>query len=396
MNINPYFATLPDAYLFVQIEREKLKYLSQHPEQKLINMGVGDVTRPLPKVITDAMHRAVDELGRLDTFRGYGPEEGYSFLRQSIIDNKYRQLGIDLCLEEVFIGEGAGSDLGNLSELFTSNNRVAVLDPVYPAYVDTSVIAGRAGQLNCNKWSNIIYLPCTAANDFVPELPNEHADIIYLCFPNNPTGTVLKKQELKQWVDYAIRHKSIIIYDAAYEAFICEDDVPHSIYEIEGAKEVAIEVCSFSKNAGFTSVRCGYTIVPKQTGLQNMWYRRQCTKYNGTSYIAQRAAEATLTQEGKEALKNNLQYYKTNASIILNSMTEAGYHFFGGINSPYIWVKTPKGIDSWQFFHILLEQCRIVCSPGCGFGQAGEGYVRFTAFGSHDDTLTAMKAIKTL
>ncbi len=394
MNINTHFHKLRNNYLFTEIEKRVADYQAQHAGCKLLRMGVGDVTRPLPAAIISAMHSAVEELAHEQTFHGYGPEEGYSFLRQAIIDNDFKPLGVDISTDEIFISEGAGSDLGNLCDLFTPNNTVAVLDPVYPAYVDASVMAGRAGVWVNDRWDNIIYMPCTKENNFIPELPCKHADIIYLCFPNNPTGTALTHTQLKQWVDYALRHKSIIIFDAAYEAYINECNIPHSIYEIEGAKEVAIEVHSFSKGAGFTSIRCGYTIVPHETGLRSAWYRRQCTKYNGTSYISQRAAEATYTQDGRNGLLQNINYYRQNADILTKGLSKVGYEVYGGINSPYLWVKTPDGINSWAFFDMLLDRCQIVCTPGVGFGRSGEGYARFTAFASHDDTREAIRRIK--
>lgn len=352
----------------------------------MLRMGVGDVTRPLPKAIIDAMHQAVEELGHAESFRGYGPEEGYPWLRQAVIDHEYTPRGIELDLDEVFISEGAGSDLGNLSELFLSTNRVAILDPSYPAYMDSSMMAGR----------EVIHLPCTMENGFIPELPKQKADIIYLCLPNNPTGTVLHRSELQRWVDYAIENKSIIIFDGAYEAYISEDGVPHSIYELEGAKQVAIEVRSFSKSAGFTAVRCGYTVVPKQTGLQAMWMRRQCTKYNGTSYVAQRAAMATFTPEGQQGLADNLASYKQTAHLISEGLRSMGYEVFGGKNAPYIWCRVPQGYDSWSFFDHLLHTCQIVCTPGVGFGDAGQGFVRFSAFSCRKDVEDALKRMKNL
>ena len=332
------------------------------------------------------MHKAVEELGHAESFRGYSQEEGYIWLRQAIIDNDYRTRGIQLDLDEVFVSDGAGSDLGNLSELFDQHNRVAIPDPSYPAYVDASLMAGR----------DITFLPCSSDNAFVPDLPAKQADIIYLCYPNNPTGTVLTREQLQRWVDYARQNHSIIIYDGAYEAYIEEDDIPHSIYEIDGAKEVAIEVRSYSKTAGFTSVRCGYTIVPKQTGLQTMWLRRQCTKYNGTSYIAQRAAEATYTPQGKKATQANVHYYKQTAKLLRNGLQVLGYQVYGGINAPYIWCKTPQNMSSWEFFDYLLNQCQVACTPGAGFGQAGEGFIRFSAFSNRKDCEEAIKRIKKL
>lgn len=386
MNRNTNFDRLPDRYLFKEIAVRAAAYTKQHPEHQLLRMGVGDVSLPLPGAIIDAMHQAVDELALAETFRGYGPEEGYEWLRQAVIGNEYTPRGIDLDIEEVFISEGAGSDLGNLSELFLSHNTVAILDPSYPAYMDSSMMAGR----------EVISLPCTIANGFIPELPKQKADIIYLCLPNNPTGTVLTRAELQRWVEYARTNHSIIIFDAAYEAFIEDPDVPHSIYEIEGAQQVAIEVRSFSKSAGFTAVRCGYTIVPKQTGLQAMWMRRQCTKYNGTSYVAQRAALATYTHEGKQGIEANLLYYKQTAQMIADGLRALGYDVFGGKNAPYIWCRVPQGYDSWSFFDHLLHTCQIICTPGVGFGDAGQGFVRFSAFSNRKEVEEALKRMKTL
>lgn len=386
MNRNTNFDRLPDRYLFKEVEVRAEAYLKQHPNQQLLRLGVGDVTRPLPITIIEAMHKAVNELAFADTFRGYGPEEGYAWLRQAVIKHEYTPRGIDLDINEVFIGEGAGSDLGNLSELFLSANSVAIMDPSYPAYMDSTIMAGRT----------IIPLPCTIENGFVPELPRQKADIIYLCLPNNPTGTVLRRHELQRWVDYAIANNSIIIFDAAYEAFIEDPDVPHSIYELEGAKQVAIEVRSFSKNAGFTGVRCGYTVVPKQTGLNAMWLRRQCTKYNGTSYVAQRAAEATFTPEGKRGIAANLAYYKQTAQIIAGGLIALGYEVYGGENAPYIWCKTPNDMDSWEFFDLLLNECQVICTPGVGFGPAGQGFVRLSAFSDRKNVEEALKRMKNL
>ena len=384
MTVNTHFQELPNNYLFKEIEFRTRAYKEAHPQARLLRLGVGDVTRPLPLPIIDAMHRAVEELAHPDTFRGYGPEEGYSWLKQTIIDHDYRPRGVELELDEVFISEGAGSDLGNLSELFDSANRVAILDPSYPAYVDSSVMAGR----------EIVFMPCHAGNGFVPELPSVPVDIIYLCFPNNPTGAVLTRDQLKVWVDYALAHHSLIIFDAAYEAFIEEPSIPHSIYEIEGAKEIAIEVRSFSKSAGFTAVRCGYTVVPKATGLQAMWFRRQCTKYNGTAYVAQRAAEATYTKEGRAGIERNLAHYKGTAQLLSNGLREMGYEVFGGKNAPYIWCRVPQGFDSWSFFDRLLNNYQIVCTPGAGFGPSGEGYVRFSAFSHRRDCEEALERMR--
>lgn len=386
MKINTNYRNLANNYLFKEITNRVEAYQANHPGQTFLRMGVGDVTLPLPSVICEAMHRAVDELAHADTFRGYGPEEGYEWLRQTIIDHEYRPRGIELSVDEVFISEGAGSDLGNLSELFDSANRVAIMEPTYPAYLDASVMAGR----------EVIFMPCRSQNGFAPELPKQQADIIYLCFPNNPTGITLTRSQLQLWVDYAREHHSIIIFDAAYESFIEEPDVPHSIFELDGAKEVAIEVRSFSKTAGFTSVRCGYTVVPEQTGLRAMWLRRQCTKYNGTSYISQRAAMATLTPEGQAGIQANIQYYKQTAHLIFDGLRQMGYEVFGGKNAPYIWCRVPHGYTSWSFFDFLLDTCQIVCTPGVGFGPSGEGYVRFSAFSRRKDCEQALKRLSTV
>lgn len=386
MFINTHLQQLRGNYLFTEIANRTKAYQQTHPEAHVLRLGIGDVTLPLPSVIIEAMHRAVDELASAATFRGYGPEEGYLWLRQAIVDNDYTPRGIHVSPEEVFISDGAGSDLGNLSELFDASNSVAILEPSYPAYVDTSRMAGR----------EIIWLPCLAQNNFYPALPKQKADIIYLCFPNNPTGTVLTRDELSRWVEYAWANHSIILFDAAYEAFIEDPDVPHSIYEIEGAQEVAIEIRSFSKTAGFTAVRCGYTVVPKATGLQTMWLRRQCTKFNGASYISQRAAEATYTPEGKAAIQANLSYYKQTAQIFLEGLRTLGYEVFGGKNAPYIWCRVPHGYTSWSFFDHLLHTSQIVCTPGAGFGPTGEGFVRFSAFSNRKDVEEALKRMKKL
>lgn len=383
MQINPHYRNLPGNYLFKEITNRAEAYLRSHPNDRLLRLGIGDVTLPLPQPVIDAMHRAVEDLAHAETFRGYGPEEGYAWLREAIIAHEYKPRGIELTLDEVFISEGAGSDLGNLSELFDRANRVAILEPTYPAYVDSSLMAGR----------EIIFLPCTAENGFVPDLPSEQADLIYLCFPNNPTGATLTHEQLKLWVDYARTHRSLIIFDGAYEAFADDPDIPHSIYEIEGAKEVAVEVRSYSKSAGFTAVRCGFTVVPKETGLQAMWLRRQTTKYNGTSYVAQRAALATYTPEGQAGIRANLRYYKETARIISEGLKEMGYEVFGGKNAPYIWCRTPNGMGSWKFFDLLLNRCQVVCTPGVGFGPSGEHYIRFSAFSSREDCLEALKRI---
>lgn len=384
MQINTHFQELSNNYLFKEIALRAKAYKDAHPEAKVLRLGVGDVTRPLPLPIVDAVHRAIEELAHVETFRGYCPEEGYAWLRQAVIEHDYRPKGIHLEEDEVFISEGAGSDLGNLSELFSSANRVAIMDPTYPAYVDSSVMAGR----------EIVFMPCHAKNGFVPELPDQQVEIIYLCFPNNPTGAVMTRSQLQKWVDYALAHHSLIIFDGAYEAFIEDTEVPHSIYELPGAKEVAVEVRSYSKSAGFTSLRCGYTVVPKATGLQAMWMRRQCTKYNGTSYIAQRAAEATYTPEGKAGILRNLMHYKHTAKMLSEGLRAQGYEVFGSNNAPYIWCQVPAGFDSWSFFDHLLNNCQIVCTPGAGFGPSGEGYVRFSAFSRREDCEEALRRMR--
>lgn len=396
MNPNNNFKLLRKNYLFTEIFDRGQAYQQAHPEAKLIKLGIGDVTRPLPQPIIQAMHHAVEELAHEDTFQGYGLEVGSIFLRQTILENDYLARGIQFDIDEIFISDGAGSDLGNMSDILAPNNKVAVQDPVYPAYVDTNVMAGRAGQWLNGQWSELIYIPQTAENNFIPELPDTRPDVIYLCLPNNPTGTTLTKSQLQQWVDYARENQCLIIFDGAYEVFIEEDDVPRSIYELEGAEEVAIEIRSFSKTAGFTAVRCGYTVVPKATGLNEFWNRRQCTKYNGTSYIAQRGAQATYTAEGRAGVMQNIAYYKRNARLIRTSMQQAGYEVYGGINSPYIWIRTPNNMSSWDFFDLMLNQCQVLCTPGSGFGKSGEGYVRLSSFGNYELTQEAMQRIKTM
>lgn len=386
MNINAHLQQLQGNYLFAEIVNRTQAYKTAFPEADILRLGIGDVTRPLPQPIIEAMHKAVNELAQAETFRGYGPEDGYMWLKQAIIDNDYKSRGIELTADEVFISDGAGSDLGNLSELFDQANKVAILEPTYPAYLDTNKMAGR----------EVILLPCTAENHFVPELPKEQADIIYLCYPNNPTGATLTHAQLQQWVNYARQNNSIIIFDSAYEAFIEDADIPHTIYEVNGAKEVAIEVRSYSKTAGFTAVRCGYTVVPHETGLQAMWLRRQSTKFNGASYIAQRGALATYTIEGKAGIQANLRYYKQTAQLLLDGLRNMGYEVYGGKNAPYIWCRTPNNMSSWTFFDLLLNKCQVVCTPGVGFGPAGEGYVRFSAFSNRKDCEEALKRIQTL
>lgn len=394
--INENFLKLQESYLFSTIAKKVAKYTEENPDKRIIKLGVGDVTKPIVPACLDAMHKAVEEIGTVEGFKGYGPEQGYEFLRKAIVENDYQARGIALEIDEVFVSDGAKCDCGNIVDIFAKNNKVAITDPVYPVYLDTNIMAGR----------EVIYLPVTAENNFIPELPKEKVDIIYLCFPNNPTGTVLDKENLKKWVDYARENHAIILYDAAYEAFITEETIPHSIYEIEGAKEVAIEFKSYSKTAGFTGVRCAYTVVPKalkgytktgdEVSLNKLWNRRMCTKFNGVSYIVQRAAEATYFKEGKEQIKANIEAYLENANIIKKGLEEAGFTLYGGVNSPYIWLKVPEGMTSWEFFDKLLEEANIVGTPGSGFGKYGEGYFRLTAFGTKENTIEAMRRIKKL
>lgn len=394
MNINENFLKLEDSYLFSCIAKKVAEYQKNNPDRKIIKLGIGDVTKPIVPAVIDAMHKAVDEIGTAEGFKGYGPEQGYDFIRNAIVENDYKNLGIES--DEIFVSDGAKCDCGNIVDIIGIDNKVAITDPVYPVYVDTNIMSGRK--------ENIVYLPVLEENNFVPELPKEKVDIIYLCFPNNPTGTAISKQELKKFVDYAKENNTLILYDAAYEAFITEDDIPHSIYEIEGAKDVAIEFKSFSKTAGFTGVRCAYTVVPKtvygytKTGekvqLNKMWNRRMTTKFNGVSYIVQRAAEATYSEEGKKQIKENIKYYLENAKIIKEGLKETGFTVYGGVNSPYIWLKVPSGMTSWEFFDKLLEEANVVGTPGSGFGSCGEGYFRLTAFGTKENSIEAINRIK--
>lgn len=402
-HVNENFLKLPGSYLFSDIAKKVKAYQESHPDKRLIRLGIGDVTRPLPQASIEAMHRAVDEMANKSTFHGYGPEQGYDFLIDTIIKNDFEPRGIEFSSSEVFISDGAKSDTGNIGDILGLDNKVAVTDPVYPVYVDSNVMGGRAGQLNGKQWSDITYMPCTAENNFIPSIPSNRIDVIYLCYPNNPTGTTLTKAELKKWVDYALSHDALILFDAAYEAYIREDDIPHSIFEIEGAKRCAIEFRSFSKTAGFTGVRCGYTVIPKEvtattaTGervaLNALWNRRQCTKFNGTSYITQRGAEAIYSKEGKQQVRETIDYYMENARIMREGLTDAGIQVFGGKNAPYLWVKTPEGFTSWQFFDHLLNEANIVSTPGVGFGPSGEGYLRLTAFGQREDCIEAIQRI---
>lgn len=399
--VNEQFLKLPESYLFSEIGKRVNTFKVIHPEAKVIRLGIGDVTRPLPPSVVKALHAAVDEMGCADTFRGYGPEQGYRFLIDTIIKHDYEARGIALDPDEVFVSDGAKSDTGNIGDILSKDNRVAVTDPVYPVYIDTNVMGCRAGDRSADgRWSNIVYIPCHAENNFVPELPAIRPDVIYLCYPNNPTGTALTKHQLKKWVDYALENDILILYDGAYEAYIREKDVPRSIYEVRGARQVAIEFRSFSKTAGFTGLRCGYTVIPKelkayrfngeQVSLNRLWNRRQCTKFNGTAYIVQRAAEAIYSSEGKKEVRANIDYYMRNAALLLDGMKGAGLEAFGGVNAPYVWLKAPAGLTSWKFFERLLFERHIVGTPGIGFGPHGEGYLRLTAFGAYEDTLEAI------
>lgn len=404
VQINENYLLLKSSYLFAEIAQRVEKYQYEHPDANVIRMGIGDVTLPLPNAVIDQFQQAVAEMGRAETFRGYGPEQGYDFLIDEIIKNDYAPLGIELNKDEIFISDGAKCDTGNIQEIFGLKNTVAVTDPVYPVYVDSNIMAGRGGSIGKDgRYQGLVYLPCTEENGFVPEIPKNHVDLIYLCFPNNPTGTTLTKEQLTKWVDFARENKSIILFDAAYEAYIQEDNIPHSIYEIEGAKEVAIEFRSFSKNAGFTGVRCAYTVVPKEvTGydsqgnphpLNLLWNRRQTTKFNGVSYPVQVAAKAVYSSEGQREIRESINYYMKNATIIRESLRKIGLRVYGGVNSPYIWLKTPHNMDSWEFFDLLLDQSNIVGTPGVGFGPSGEGYFRLTAFNTFENTKEAMERI---
>ena len=399
--INNDYCKLRGSYLFSDIARRVREFEAANSDAKIIRLGIGDVTRPLPAKVIEALHSAVDEMAKQETFRGYAPDLGYDFLRKAIADNDYRARGCDIADDEIFVSDGAKSDSGNIQEIFAKDNVIAVTDPVYPVYVDSNVMAGRTGVFDeaLGQWSDVVYMPCTKENNFVPEFPKKHVDIIYLCFPNNPTGTTINKAQLQEWVDYANKEGSVIIYDAAYEAYISEDDVPHSIYECQGAKTCAIELHSFSKNAGFTGLRLGYTVVPHDlvvegVKLRNLWARRHGTKYNGAPYIVQRAGEAVYSEEGKAQVKELIEYYMRNARYIGEGLKSMGYEIFGGVNSPYIWLKTPEGEDSWSFFDRLLHKAQVVGTPGVGFGPHGEGYFRLTAFGDYEKTKEAVDRIR--
>lgn len=400
MKLNENFAKMPGNYLFYTVRVKTNEYVEKNPNAEIIRLGIGDVTRPLVPAVIAEMHAAVEDMAAAKTFKGYGEDFGYSFLRNAIIKHDYEPLGVKLELDEVFINDGAKSDTGNFAELFDRDNKVAVCDPVYPVYVDSNVMAGRAGNYSADsgRWSNFVYLPCTAQNGFIPEPPKEHADIVYLCFPNNPTGAHIGYAELKAWVDYALREGAVILYDAAYSAFI-EGDMPRSIYEIEGAKSCAVEFKSYSKTAGFTGVRCGYTVVPKDLKidgavLRDMWARRQTTKFNEASYISQRGAAAIYTPEGAAQAAQSIDYYKNNAKILREGLADLGFTVYGGVHSPYVWLSTPKGMTSWEFFDALLDRAQVVGTPGSGFGPCGEGYFRITSFGTQENSLRALERIK--
>ena len=400
--INENYLELQDSYLFSTIAKKVDEYKEKNPGKEIIRMGIGDVTRPIVPSIIDAMHKAVDEMKNESTFRGYGPEQGYEFLREKISEYDYKNRNIEISPDEIFVSDGSKCDVANILDILGNENKVAITDPVYPVYLDTNVMIGAAGKYNEEKgiYENIVYVPIKAENNFVPELPKEKVDIIYLCLPNNPTGTVLNKVELKKWVDYAKENKALILFDSAYERYITEKDIPHSIYEIEGAKEVAIEFRSFSKTAGFTGIRCAYTVVPKalkawtkenvEIELNKLWNRRMSTKFNGVSYITQRAAESVYSKEGQKQIEENIAYYMENARIIREGLSKAGYVTYGGVNAPYIWLKVPEGLTSWEFFDKLLNEKQIVGTPGVGFGPSGEGYFRLTAFGTRENTIKAM------
>ena len=401
--VNDNFQKLPGSYLFSTIAKKVNEFQAANPDKPVIRLGIGDVTQPLAPAIIDALHSAVDEMAHAETFRGYAPDLGYAFLREAIAENDYEARGCNVSADEIFVSDGAKCDSANIQELFSIDNKIAVCDPVYPVYVDSNVMAGRTGTYDpaTEQWSDVIYMPTVRENNFVPAFPEKTPDLIYLCNPNNPTGTTLNKEQLQNWVNYANEAGAIILYDAAYEAYIAEDDVPHSIYECEGARTCAIELRSFSKNAGFTGVRLGFVVVPKDlksgdVSLHAMWARRHGTKYNGAPYIVQRAGEAVYSETGKAQLKEQVAYYMRNAAVIKSGLSEAGYEVYGGVNAPYIWLKTPEKMTSWEFFDYLLETANVVGTPGSGFGPCGEGYFRLTAFGTYENTAAALDRIKAL
>lgn len=403
VTVNHNYLKLPGSYLFSTIGKKVRAYKEENPDKEVISLGIGDVTQPLVPAIIDALHEAVEEMAHAETFHGYAPDLGYEFLRRAIAKNDYQDRGCDVAADEIFVSDGAKSDSGNIQEIFGTDNKVAVCDPVYPVYVDTNVMAGRTGEYNTvrENFDGVIYMPCRKENGFLPELPSEVPDLIYLCFPNNPTGSAITKDELQKWVDYANKNGCVIIYDAAYEAYISEENVPHSIYECEGARTCAIELRSFSKNAGFTGVRLGFTVIPKElvrdgVSLHSLWARRHGTKFNGAPYIVQKAGEAVYSEAGKAQLKDQVGYYMRNAKLIHDELTKAGFSVSGGVNAPYIWLETPDKMTSWEFFDYLLKNANVVGTPGSGFGSHGEGYFRLTAFGTYENTLKAIDRIKSL
>ena len=401
--VNENYLKLPGSYLFSTIGKKVRAYKEENPDKEVISLGIGDVTQPLVPAIIDALHGAVEEMAHAETFHGYAPDLGYEFLRRAIAKNDYQDRGCDIAADEIFVSDGAKSDSGNIQEIFGTDNKVAVCDPVYPVYVDTNVMAGRTGEYNRvrENFDGVIYMPCRKENGFLPEFPSEVPDLIYLCFPNNPTGSAITKDELQKWVDYANKNGCVIIYDAAYEAYISEENVPHSIYECEGARTCAIELRSFSKNAGFTGVRLGFTVIPKElvrdgVSLHSLWARRHGTKFNGAPYIVQKAGEAVYSEAGKAQLKEQVGYYMRNAKLIHDELAKAGFSVSGGVNAPYIWLETPDKMTSWEFFDYLLKNANVVGTPGSGFGSHGEGYFRLTAFGTYENTLKAIDRIKSL
>ena len=406
--VNDNYLKLPGSYLFSTIAKKVNAFTAANPQAEIIRLGIGDVTQPIAPAVIEALHKAVDEQTTTEGFKGYAPDLGYAFLRETIAKNDYEAYGCDIAADEIFVSDGAKSDSANIQEIFSLDNKIAVCDPVYPVYVDSNVMAGRTGTYDpkSETWSDVIYMPCTAENNFCPELPKETPDIIYLCFPNNPTGEAITKEQLQVWVDYANKAGAVIIYDAAYKAYITEKDIPVSIYQCEGAKTCAIELCSFSKTAGFTGTRCGYTVVPKELvfkasngeemSLNAMWNRRQCTKFNGTSYIVQKGAEVVFSEEGIKECQENINYYKRNAKVIADTMTKLGIRFFGGINSPYIWFECPNGMESWECFDYLLKNIQVVGTPGAGFGENGKNYFRLTSFGNYEKTVEAMERFEKL
>ena len=403
VTVNHKYLKLPGSYLFSTIGKKVRAYKEENPDKEVISLGIGDVTQPLVPAIIDALHGAVEEMAHAETFHGYAPDLGYEFLRRAIAKNDYQDRGCDVAADEIFVSDGAKSDSGNIQEIFGTDNKVAVCDPVYPVYVDTNVMAGRTGEYNTvrENFDGVIYMPCRKENGFLPEFPLEVPDLIYLCFPNNPTGSAITKDELQKWVDYANKNGCVIIYDAAYEAYISEENVPHSIYECEGARTCAIELRSFSKNAGFTGVRLGFTVIPKElvrdgVSLHSLWARRHGTKFNGAPYIVQKAGEAVYSEAGKAQLKDQVGYYMRNAKLIHDELTKAGFSVSGGVNAPYIWLETPDKMTSWEFFDYLLKNANVVGTPGSGFGSHGEGYFRLTAFGTYENTLKAIDRIKSL